>query len=706
MKRTGKTTDNMKNLENQEKDSGIHGGRMALVRMAAVFGITFTTVLGCAGMVSNNQEKEEKIQAAFTAESTVGRVESQLNKYLAESNLMKRMVESGYEPDDREFDILSGLMQDENHVIEAHEMAKDGIVNQIYPLGGNEEAMGLNMLEHPERRREARLAMESGQYTIAGPFALQQGGTGALLFDPIYVTGGIGQKQFWGFSILVINWEKFLDEIQLDRLEKASYLYQIWKKDLETGNKIVIAECRTPAEGDTYEVPCSVPNDTWYFEIVPKNGWITRTQKIAEVILAFSFGVLLTAAYWQFDQWRRKDIIHGMEMEAAARRAQAASDAKSRFLFNMSHDIRTPMNAIIGFSDLLEKHMDEKERVAEYIGKIRSSSEMLLSLINYVLEMARIESGKAALKTEVGNFKRLTDTIQAAFEPAVAQKGLQFSCTLHAEHEYVLCDKTKVREILMNIVSNAIKYTPEGGSVMVDITETEPEKPEYASYRITVQDTGIGMSEEYLPHIFEEFTRERTSTESKVVGAGLGLPIVKALVDLMGGNIVVESRVGEGTTIRTYLSFLIAPENQIQKNLENQKEVMTENLRGRHILLAEDNDLNAEIAMTILEEYGVKTERAEDGAQCLEILKKAPEHYYDAVLMDIQMPNMDGYEATRAIRGMKNSYRKIPVIAMTANAFEEDRKKAFAAGMDGHIAKPVDMQVLFTTLEQIIGTGY
>ena len=679
---------------------------MALARMVAVFGITFFTVLGCAGLVNANQEKEEKIQAAFTAESTVSRVESQLNKYLAESNLMKRMVETGYELDNWQFSTLSSLMQDQNHVIEAHELAKDGIVNKIYPLEGNEEVMGLNMLEHPERRKEARLAMESGQYTIAGPFALQQGGMGALLFDPIYVPDEGGQHRFWGFSILVINWEKFLNEIELERLEAASYHYQIWKKDLETGEKIVIAQCTTPAQGDTYQVPCAVPNDTWYFEIVPKYGWITRTQKIAELILAGCIGVLVTAAYWQYAQWRRKDIIHAMAMEEAAKRAQAASEAKSRFLFNMSHDIRTPMNAIIGFSDLLEKHMDEKERVAEYIGKIRASSEMLLSLINNVLEMARIESGKAALKTEVGNLKRLTDTIQAAFEPAVAQKGLQFSCTLHVEHEYVLCDKIKLREILMNIVSNAIKYTPEGGSITVDITETEAEKPDYASYRIMVQDTGIGMSEEYLPHIFEEFTRERTSTESKMVGTGLGLPIVKSLVDLMGGNIVVKSRVGEGTTMLTYLSFPIATAAQIQKNLENQKEIMAENLRGKRILLAEDNDLNAEIAMTILEEYGVKTERAVDGVKCLELLKKAPEHYYDAVLMDIQMPNMDGYEATKAIRSLKNSYRKIPVIAMTANAFEEDRKKAFAAGMDGHIAKPVDMQVLFTTLEQIIGAGY
>ena len=678
----------------------------AILRLAAVFGITFFTVLGCGELVCKNQEKEEKIQAAFTAETTIGRVESQLNKYLAESNLMKRIVESGYEADDYEFSTLSMLMQDESGVIEAHEMAKDGIVNQIYPLDGNEAAMGLDMLKHPERRQEARLAMESGQYTIAGPFALQQGGTGALLFDPIYVPDQDGGKDFWGFSILVLNWEKFLNEIQLEKLEDASYHYQIWKKDPATGDKIVIAQCTTPAESSTLQVACAVPNDTWYFEIVPKKGWITTAQRISELVLAFGIGFLVTAAYWQFDQWRYKDALHAREMEDAAKRAQAASDAKSRFLFNMSHDIRTPMNAIIGFSDLLEKHIDEKERVSEYIGKIRSSSELLLSLINYVLEMARIESGKAALKTEVGHFGQLLDAVQAAFEPAVMQKGLEFACSLHAEHKYVLCDKTKVREIIMNIVSNAIKYTPEGGRVTVTISEHEADRPGYAAYGISVEDTGIGMSEEYLPHIFEEFTRERTSTESKVVGAGLGLPIVKALVDLMEGTIEVQSQVGEGTRIMIGLSFPIASEAQIKTSVEKRRELMAESLRGKRILLAEDNDLNAEIAMTILEECGVKTERAEDGAVCVKMLKEAPEHYYDAVLMDIQMPNMNGYEATRAIRGLKNGYRKIPVIAMTANAFEEDRKKAFAAGMDGHIAKPVDMQLLLKTLEQIIGPSY
>ena len=677
-----------------------------ILRMAVVFGISFCTVLSCGELVCKNQEKEEKIQAAFTAETTVGRVESQLNRYLAESNLMKRIVESGYEADDYEFSTLSRLMQDGNGVIEAHEMAKDGIVNQIYPLEGNEAAMGLNMLEHPERRKEAHLAMESGQYTIAGPFALQQGGTGVLLFDPIYVKDQEGQTCFWGFSILVLNWEKFLEEIQLERLEEASYHYQIWKRDPESGNKIVIAQCTTPAKGSTYQVACAVPNDTWYFEIVPKNGWITMAQRFSELVLALGSGLLVMAAYWQFDRWRCKDALHAREMEEAAKRAQAASEAKSRFLFNMSHDIRTPMNAIIGFSNLLEKHIDEKERVSEYIEKIRSSSEMLLSLINYVLEMARIESGKATLKAEVGNFRQLVDAVQAAFEPAVVQKKLEFACNLQIEHEYVLCDKTKIREIIMNIVSNSIKYTPPGGRITVTISEIEAQRAGNAAYCIAVEDTGIGMSEEYLPHIFEEFTRERTSTESKVVGAGLGLPIVKALVDLMDGTIEVQSQVGKGTRTVISLSFPVASEAQIKNSIEKRREILAEGLRGKRILLAEDNDLNAEIAMTILEECGVKTERAEDGAICVKMLKEAPEHYYDAILMDIQMPNMNGYEASRTIRGLKNSCRKIPIIAMTANAFEEDRKKAFDAGMDGHIAKPVDMQLLLKTLEQIIGASY
>ena len=389
------------------------------------------------------------------------------------------------------------------------------------------------------------------------------------------------------------------------------------------------------------------------------------------------------------------------KLEKAVRHEAAANRAKREFLFNMSHDIRTPMNAIIGFSELLEKHIDEKDKVLDYTEKIRSSSAFLLSLINYVLEMARIESGKAVLKEETGDLCALMQTLSDVFEPSVRQKKL--TCTYHTdvEHPYIVSDRTKVREILLNVISNAIKYTPEGGHIAVSVKELPAEKPKTGRYTFTVQDDGIGMSEEYLPHIFEEFTREHTSTESKVIGTGLGLPIVKALVEWMHGSIDVQSKPGAGTTVTITLGFPLADE--AQKRVEEQDaEGDAARLRGCRILLAEDNDLNAEIVVTILEESGLTVERTADGELCIEALKAHPAGYYDAILMDIQMPNMDGYQAAKLIRSLSGNYRTIPIIAMTANAFDEDRQKALSVGMDAHLAKPVDVKRLFGILRNVI----
>ena len=397
----------------------------------------------------------------------------------------------------------------------------------------------------------------------------------------------------------------------------------------------------------------------------------------------------------------QKDLQHEAALEKSAQEARAANEAKTRFLFNMSHDIRTPMNAIIGFSELLEKHIDEKDKVLDYTEKIRSSSAFLLSLINYVLEMARIESGKAVLKEEPGDLCVLMQTLSDVFEPSVQQKKL--TCTYHTdvEHPYIVSDRTKVREILLNVISNAIKYTPEGGHIAVSVKELPAEKPKTGRYTFTVQDDGIGMSEEYLPHIFEEFTREHTSTESKVIGTGLGLPIVKALVEWMHGSIDVQSKLGAGTTVTITLGFPLADE--VQKSVEEQDaEGDAAQLKGCRILLAEDNDLNAEIVVTILEESGLTVERTADGELCIEALKAHPAGYYDAILMDIQMPNMDGYQATKIIRNLSGNYRTIPIIAMTANAFDEDRQKALSVGMDAHLAKPVDVERLFGTLRKVI----
>lgn len=368
----------------------------------------------------------------------------------------------------------------------------------------------------------------------------------------------------------------------------------------------------------------------------------------------------------------------------------------------MSHDIRTPMNAIIGFSDLLEKNINDKKKVQNYIGKIKSSSNFLLSLINYVLEMASIESGKATLKNEVGNLRDLTTSLSTIFEPTIQQKNLTYNCTLDIYHEQIICDRTKVREIFLNIISNSLKYTPNGGDVSVHITETSDRDASLATYKLIVSDTGIGMSKNYLPHIFEEFTREHTSTESKVIGTGLGLPIVKSLIDLMDGTIDVESELGKGTRTTIVLTFPVVSEADRPEASEIEHLDIQEALHGKRILLAEDNELNAEIAMTILEEYGIEVKHVEDGIMCVAELQKKPENYYSAILMDIQMPNMDGYAATQIIRHLKNKRASIPIIAMTANAFDEDKQKAKDAGMDAHIAKPINVEVLLKTLYQII----
>ena len=629
------------------------------IRAALVFLTMFGIIWGCTLLVNENQKKREQLKAAYTAESTISRVEVQLNRYMAESDLVKKSIEDGLMISDAQFAQLSRLMQDEDYIIKAHEIAKDGIVSQIYPIQGNENAMGFNILEDSERKEAARLARDSGEYTLAGPFELVQGGTGVLLFDPVYQIDAQGNKKFWGFSVLVMDWEKFIDKMELNKLEDAGYHYQIWKRDNRDNEKVVIAQCVNFEKEDTLEVACEVPNDTWYFEIIPENGWITLIQRLWGLLISFMSSFIIMIVYLQFRMRRYREKIHETELEKAVHEAKSANEAKTRFLFNMSHDIRTPMNAIIGFADLLEKHIDEKERVRDYIGKIKSSSEFLLSLINYVLETARIESGKTSLKKEVSCASRLIESF-------------------------------------INIIGNSLKYTPAGGKITIDIREIPFDRENYIAYKIVVEDTGIGMSEDYLPHIFEEFSREHTSTESKVVGTGLGIP------ELLGGTIEIESEVGKGTKTTVMIPFEIATQEQILEEQQKEKEFVPEDIKGKRILVAEDNELNAEIALTVLKEKGLLVERAANGKQCVEMLKEKPADYYDMILMDIQMPEMDGYQATEMIRNLGDSRAAVPIVAMTANAFEEDRQKALDAGMNAHVSKPVDMNVLFRVMAKFI----
>ena len=373
----------------------------------------------------------------------------------------------------------------------------------------------------------------------------------------------------------------------------------------------------------------------------------------------------------------------------ALQTAENANKAKTDFLSNMSHDIRTPMNAIIGYTQLLENNLDNKKQALDYISKLKSSSTILLSLINYILEMTQIESGKLDLKKEIGDLDDLVKNINVVVEPLIKEKKLHYSYHLEIKHHHIICDKTKLREIVLNILSNAIKYTPEGGNVELLIQEISFENNK-VKYHFIIIDNGIGMKEDFLPHIFEEFAREKTSTESKVPGVGLGLPIVKSLIDMMNGTIQVESKLNKGTKFTVELSFLTS----LQVENVNERNTSTLDFSGKHILLVEDNELNAEIGIELLNTFKVIIDLAKNGEECIKILEKMPEGYYDLILMDIQMPIMDGYEATKIIRSFNNKNAQIPIIAMTANAFEEDRKHALQLGMNEHLAKPVDIEKL------------
>ena len=666
--------------------------------------ISFFIVSVCGQLLNRNTVNEEKMRAAFTAETTVNRIKSQLNRYLDVSEFFQNIIGSGHQMDSKEFQALSQMISDDSQIIKVIEQAPDGVVKDIYPLKGNEAAFGIDMLNNPARKYEANLAMKSGQYTIAGPYELNQGGLGSLLFEPIYITDKSGEKSFWGFSILVLDWNRFLEELELDKLTDASYCYQMWKKDGNSGKKTIIAQGGDAIHKGAVQISCKVPNDTWYFEIIPHTGWVTVKQQALVFLVAISIAVLATAICYLMLHRKQREKLYTEEIRKSAEKARKANEAKTRFLFNMSHDIRTPMNAIVGFSGLLEKSLHDEKKSLGYIKKIRVSSDILLTIINQVLEMARIESGKITLNPESVNIREMVEAMNTVFESSLTKKSLEYQCSLNVVHDQILCDKTKMEEIILNVVSNSIKYTNPHGKITVSIDELDSEDEKNADYKVVVEDNGIGMSQDYLPHIFEEFSREHTSTETRVAGTGLGLPIVKSLVDRMGGTIEVESEEGKGTRFIMKFYFPVSLENQVREKEKQNIPDITEKLEGKRILLAEDNELNAEIAETVLEETGIKVKHVEDGIQCIEELKKMPEKYYDVILMDVQMPNMDGYTATQRIRDLDDSRAEIPIIAMTANAYDEDRRKAQEAGMDGFLAKPLDVDEMMRLLAQIIKT--
>lgn len=417
----------------------------------------------------------------------------------------------------------------------------------------------------------------------------------------------------------------------------------------------------------------------------------------AIAIIALMFCICVYIRHYHNQQKKQLEIL-----EQAAEAAYSANRAKSTFLFNMSHDIRTPMNAITGYVELAKKHLNEPDKLSEYMDNISNCGQKLLSLLNNVLDLACIENNKTVIENSINDIDDLFTSCVNMFENTAENKGLTITLRKNLKYKYVYIDETHFSEIVMNIMSNAIKYTGANGEITCSIIQENGENEHICNTVFSITDTGIGMSEEYISHIFEAFSRERTSTVSGVEGAGLGMGIVKKLVDLMGGEITVSSAIGEGSTFTVSLPCRISSEEEAKAKRAD-TDIDKTLLKGRRVLLTEDNNINAEIATELLSDEGLIIERAKDGVECVEMLEKAPDGYYDIILMDIQMPIMNGYEAAAKIRRLDDPKKaNIPIVALTANAFSEDKDNAIKAGMNDHVPKPIDMNVLLPAMQKLI----
>ncbi len=489
-------------------------------------------------------------------------------------------------------------------------------------------------------------------------------------------------------SDLYVSIPKFMDILRHITLSKIDPDNQEKILKLLSASKIKATLANNPFY--YYDFKINMPEgETWYQMKIVRD---TRFHNELNVVLG----------YRNIDKQRRKEIEQQQALEDAKLKAEAANKAKSTFLFNMSHDIRTPMNAIIGYSSMAEKYLQDPEKIQDCLEKVKMSSEHLLKLINDVLDMARIENGKITLEEKPINLRETINKIVEMESVNANMNQLDLDVTFkELENEFVIADEFRLSQIFLNIVGNSLKYTKAGGKIHITISELPSKDAGTAAYEFIIEDTGIGMKQEFISHIFEMFSRERNMTDTGIQGTGLGMAIVKNLVDLMGGTINIESQVDKGTKVTFHFNFKIQNKQQIKQITGPVKKKSKINLKNKRVLLVEDNELNREIARDILEDEGLIVDEAVNGAVAISQVQKSENSPYDFILMDVQMPYMDGYEATRLIRKMKNkNLANLPIIAMTANAFEEDKKRALESGMNAHLSKPIHRDVLFETISQ------
>ena len=663
--------------------------------------LSFLIAFFACSQMLRYQEKEKKASGTYMAQSTIRRVKAKLENYIMISDFLGNYIIDGSDMDENTFSELAEKIPNEEGVVKAFELAPEGIITEIYPMQGNSEALGLDVLREHERKKDAVLAKETGEYTLGGPYQLKQGGTGALLFKPVYRTDDFGESSFWGFVLQVIDWDRFMSDINLKSLSEADFSYKIWSYDRSSGDKVILAQSQDDMPENSLTIECEIPNNTWYFDIVPSNGWTPVSQWILSIIASYIFSLLIAMVFYQISSKKHREKQYAAELEKAAELAKSANEAKTRFLFNMSHDIRTPINGICGMIDMAEHYADDMEKQAEYRAKIKGASHLLLELVNEVLDMSKLESDEVVLEEIPFNLSSISEEVLAVIEQMAAEQNIRIMWEKkEITHRDLIGSPGYVKRVIMNFLSNAVKYNRANGHIYLSCREIPSEQPGMTTMEFVCRDTGIGMTEEFQKHIFEPFAQEHTGSRTKFAGTGLGMPITKKLVEKMGGTITFESEKGVGTTFVIRVPFKIDPDADKR---EEQKEVSEKSIKGLHILLAEDNELNMEIAEFVLQNEGADVTKAWDGQEAVELFRNSEPGEFDVILMDIMMPVMNGYEATKMIRSLdREDAKEVPIIAMTANAFTEDRIRAKEAGMNEHIAKPFDVKLLVKIIHKLV----
>lgn len=656
-----------------------------------VFIIGAVILIALGYNVKKNQDELNHSKVELNARTYAQQMQLDIMQGINITNTLEQLIISENGEIQKFSEIAEGMMTD---FIQSIQVAPNGVVTEIYPSTGN-EAGKIDLIHDKDRGKISCYARDNDVITMQGPFNLKQGGSGIAIRSPVYLKDSNGGREFWGFAIVIIRVPEIFSGT-IDALSGFGYDFRLSKtvSPWDQTYQEVYSSGASMKDAATYDF--DLGDSHWKLEVQPKNGW--NDNQSLYLVLACGFLILLLisglitviSSYHEAKVAEAQTAMLNRELQEALEQANVASAAKSRFISSMSHDIRTPMNAIMGYTAIaLTK--EPKPDVKDCLKKINNSAKHLLTLINDVLEISRIESGKMTANPTCTNLPAMLDEVADIVQGFIANRKLELKVNrAKVAIPDVLVDEIRVREVLINVLGNAVKYTKDGGTITFS---TEMRKGNTSSDIVvifTIADTGIGMSKDFQAHMFDNFTQENTDARTQYNGTGLGLAISKKYVDLLGGTITVDSKKNIGTTFTIEIPMTLTTTKPL-----NSEAPANSDISGLHILLVEDNELNAEIAQTLLETAGAKTTVAHNGEQALEVFQNHAPKTFDAVLMDVMMPVMDGLTATRAIRNLDRPDAKtIPIIAMTANAFAENAEKCIAAGMDAHIAKPVEIETI------------